>query len=85
MKTVNATRTAGLVYLTAFIGLFVTGLTHAANENTTNPTGKIFIAETDGASTIHFDDKILALNPLRHHRQKLIPGCRGEQGTKEVE
>jgi len=71
MKTVNATRaTAGLGYLTAFIGLFTTGLIHAANENAPNPTGKIFIAETDGASTIHIDDKIVELTPKSVHLAK---------------
>jgi len=71
MKTVNATRaTAGLGYLTAFIGLFLTGLTHAANENAPNPTGKIFIAETDGASTIHINDKIVELTPKSVHLAK---------------
>ena len=68
MKTVNAIcANAGLGYLTAFISLFATGLTHAANENVPNPTGKIFVAETDGASTIQIDDKIVDLTPKSVH------------------
>jgi hypothetical protein len=71
MKTVNATRAkAGLGYISALICLFATGLTHAANENAPNPTGKFFVAETDGASTILAGDKILELTPKSVHQAK---------------
>jgi len=71
MKTVNAIRaTAKLGYAIAFIYLFATGLTYGANENTPNPTGKIFIAETDGTSTITIEDKILELIPKSVHLAK---------------
>ena len=71
MKTVNATRAkAGLGYIAALICFFANGLTHAANENTPNPTGKLFVAETDGASTILTEDKILELAPKSVHLAK---------------
>ena len=71
MKSVNAARViSGLGYISALICFLATGLTHAANEIAPNPTGKLFVAETDGASTILAADQIVELTPKSVHTAK---------------